>query len=178
MSGIQVMSAVSVGFISLESHEAVKDQMEVSFPMPGDYNPVCCISYWPPTPCHTSQALGEDGQAALLELLPLGLDCKWSVGAVLPLSPLGSILTGRNHRPWAARRCKDVVRPYLNWEMLEGPSQPSGFFIRLPAPCHRGVFKVRKQPWITVVERKELLAKHFWFQLLVTPRIPQIFAED
>lgn len=177
MSGTQAMSAVSVDFISLESHEAVKSQMEVPFPVPRGYNPVCCIGCWPPTPHLASPALGEDGQAALLELLPRGLDCRWSGGAILPLSPLGSILSGRNRRPRAARRFKDMVHPYLNWEMLEGPSKPSGFSIRLLVLLHRGVFKVRKRPWITGVERKELLAKHFWFQLLVTPRISQIFAE-
>jgi len=54
-----------------------------------------------------------------------------------------------------------MVRPYLNREMLEGPSQPSGFSIKLLVLFHRGVFKVRKRPQITGVERKELLAKHF-----------------
>lgn len=171
------MSAVSAGFISVESHEAVKAWMEVPFPMPRGYNPVCCVSCWPPTPREESPALGEDSQAALLELLPWGLDCRWSLGAILHLSHLGSIPSGRNHRPWTARRVKDMVHPYCNWEMLEGPSQPSGFSIRLLGLFHRGVFKVRKWSWITGVERKGLLAKHFWFQLLVTPRISQIFAE-
>lgn len=177
MSGTQATSAVSVGFISLESHEAVKARMEAPFPTPRGYNPGCWPSCWPPTPRQAWPVLAEDGQAALPELLPRGLDCRWSVGAVLPLSPLGSIPSGRNHRPQAARRFKDVVCPYLNWEMLEKPSQPSGFSIRLLALFHGGVFKVRKRPWIPGVERKELLAKHIWFQLLMIPRISQIFAE-
>lgn len=88
MSGTQAMSAVSVAFISLESHEAVKARMEVPFCVPRGYNPVCCVSRWPPTPRHASPALGEDGQAALPELLPWGLDCRWSVepSCLLPLS--------------------------------------------------------------------------------------------
>lgn len=44
MSGTQAMSAVSVAFISLESHEAVKARMEVPFSVPRGYNPVCCVS--------------------------------------------------------------------------------------------------------------------------------------
>lgn len=146
-----------------------KPEMEMPFPMPGGYDPVCCLGHWPSTP--------HPASPALLELLPQGLDCRWSMGAILLLTPLGSIPSGRKHRPRAARRFKDMVHPYLNWKLLEGPSQPSGFSIRLLALFHRGVFKVRKRPCITGEERKGLLAKHFWFQLLVTPRIPQIFAE-
>lgn len=142
----------------------------MSFPMPGGCDPFCCLGHWASTPHHESPAL--------LELLPQGLDCRWSKGANLLLSPLDSIPSGRKCRPWAARRVKDMAHPYLNWKMLEWHSQPSGFSIRLLALFHRGVFKVRKQPWITGEERKGPLAKHFWFQLLVIPRIPQIFTES
>lgn len=147
-----------------EATKQWKPEMEMPFPMPGAYDPVCCPGRWPSSPHHASPAL--------LELLPQGLDCRWSMGTILILSPLDFIPSGRKHRPWAARRVKDMVHPYLNWKMLGGPSQPSGFSIRLLALFHRGVFKVRKQPWITGKERKGLLAKHFWFQLLVSPKIP------
>lgn len=146
-----------------------KPSMEMPLPMPGGYDPVCCLGHWPWTPYHEPPAL--------LELMPQGLDRRWSIGAILLLSPLDSIPSGRKRRPRAARRVKGMAHPYLNWKMLERHSQPSGFSIRLLALFHRGVFKVRKQPCITGEERKGLLAKHFWFQFLVTPRIPHIFAE-
>lgn len=125
-----------------------RPEMEMPFPMPGGYDPICCLGHWPSTPYHECPAL--------LELLPQGLDCRWSIGAILLLSPLDSIPSGRKCRPQAARRVKDMVHPYLNWKMLEWHSQPSGFSIRLLALFHRGVFKVRKWPWITGEERKGL----------------------
>lgn len=119
------------GFISLEVMKQWKPEMEIPFLMPGGYDPFCCLDHWASTPHHESPAL--------LELLPQGLDCRWSIEAILLLSPPDSIPSGRNCRPQAARRIKDVVHPYLNWKMLEWHSQPSGFSIRLLALFHRGV---------------------------------------
>lgn len=132
------------------------------FPMPGGYDPICCLGHWPSTPYHECPAL--------LELLPQGLDCRWSTGAILLLSPLDSIPSGRKCRPQAARRVKDMVHPYLNWKMLEWHSQPSGFSIRLLALFHRGVFKVRKWPWITGEERKGLLGQAFLISSSCDPK--------
>lgn len=123
------------GFTSLGVTERWKPKMEMLFPMPGGCEPLCCLGPWASAPHHECPAL--------LELQPQGLDCRWSIGAILHLSPLDSIPSGRKCRPWAARSVKDMVHPYLNWKMLEWHSQPSGFSIRL---FHREPLKSGSDP--------------------------------